>query len=191
MVTTNRIVCIWYNNPFLHPQSLPTGSFVFDTTIHIDIDIHAHHSHDHLYSIQWSSLTSNFLTTMIVHIRYNDPLVIVIHLLLPVLIPIVPQRGLDLQHLCLALVSSNLLKPNDSMNLANFGLSRGLVKMSDMSVHTSLEFFHLRPPHRWNDIVDQCASSLHGIYCPLLVRWLLDCRMRWWAVFLLLLESLS
>ena len=36
-----------------------------------------------------------------------------------------------LQHLCLALALSDLLKPNNSTNLANFGLGRGLVKMLD------------------------------------------------------------
>ena len=44
-----------------------------------------------------------------------------------------------------------------------------------VSVHTLLEFFHLRPPHRWNNIVGQCALSLHRIYCQrdgsLIVTW--------------------
>ena len=80
----HRIICIWYNDPtplqclspqwlfvfdttiiFPHPRLLPTGLFVFDTTFHI----HGCHSHDHLYLIQWSSSTSSFVTTMIVHIH--------------------------------------------------------------------------------------------------------------------------
>ena len=45
-----------------------------------------------------------------------------------------------LQYLCLALVPSELLKPIDSMNLANFGLSKGLVKMSDTLSSVSMYF---------------------------------------------------
>ena len=153
MVATNRIICIWYNNPFPHPQSPPTWSFVFDTTTHFHI--HGHHQQDRLYLIQWSTSTSTSMlaTPMIICIWYNDPprhqasslpwsfiidttilwsswyLFYSLHSSPSSHNEVLTSSGL--QHLCLALVSSDLLKPNDSMNLVNFGLGRGLVKISE------------------------------------------------------------
>ena len=175
--------------------------------------IHGCRQQDHLYLIQRS--TSMVTTPMIICIQYNDPpqhqapslpwsfifdtmilwsswcLFYSLHSS-----PLSHNKVLTssrLQHLCLALVLSDLLKPNDSTNLVNLASAEAWWRCQicyHPSVRTSLEFFHLWPPHRWNDIIDRCASSSHGIYCPLPARWLLDCRMRWWAVFLLL-KSLS
>ena len=117
MVTTNSIICIWYNDLFRHPWLPPTGSFVFDTTFHI----HGHHSHDHLYSIQWSSSTSSSITTMIIHIWYNDPLVIVMPHLLPALIPTVTQRGPDLKRTSVPMLGFGAVRPPQAQRLLKLG----------------------------------------------------------------------
>ena len=113
-VATNRIVCIWYNDPHPHPCSPLPWSFIFDTMILLNIKLH--HYHDHLYSIQrllWSSWCL-FYSLYSSPSSHNEVL-----------------TSSRLQHLCLALVLSDLLKSNNSINLVNFGLGRGLVKMSE------------------------------------------------------------
>ena len=188
MLVTTMIVCIQYNNPFPHPRLPPPGSFVFDTTIHIDIHIHARHCHDHSYLIQWSTLTPMFVTTMIICIHYNDsPLLLHAH------IPIIPQWGPNLEWISAPRLGLSVVWAPQAQRLHKFGLGRAWWRCQRhycLSVCTSLEFCHLRPPHGWNDIIGWCALSLHGICCPLPARWLPDCCMRWWAVFLLLLEFL-
>ena len=202
-----------------NPEPLqPTIQLLFDVHHHHDhlysiqrwsIHIHGHHQQHRLYLIQWPVSTSMVTANSIICIWYNVP-----HPWSPLLWSFVFDTMIlwsswclscslhsspssqnevltssGLQHLCLALAPSDLLKPNDSMNLADAWWRCRICYHP--SVCTSLEFFHLRLPHGWNDIADQCASSLHGIYCPLQVWWLLDCHMRWWVVFLLLLKSLS
>ena len=155
MVATNRIICIWYNDPFPHPWSPPTGSFVFDTTIHINIHIHAHHSHDHLYSIQWSSGHCDTSSTPYTHPHHPTT-------------RSWPQADFSTYAwLWCCLTSSSPTTPRTWWILGSAEAWWRCWTCYHLSVHISLEFCHLWPPHGWNDIIGRCASFLHGIYCPL------------------------
>ena len=58
---------------------------------------------------------------MIVRIQYNDPLVIMIPLLLPALIPIVPQRGLDLEQTSAPMLGFGVVQPPQAQQLHELG----------------------------------------------------------------------
>ena len=58
---------------------------------------------------------------MIIHILYNDPLVIVIPLLLPALIPNVPQRGLDLERTSAPMLGFGVVQPPQAQRLHELG----------------------------------------------------------------------
>ena len=155
MLVTTTIVCIWYNDPFPHPRLPPTGSFVFDTTIHIHIHIHACHSHDHLYSIQWSSSHRDASSTPCTHPHCPT-------------MRSWPWVGFSTYAwLWCHPTSSSPTTPWTWQFLASAEAWWRCQIHYHPSVCTSLGFFHLRPPHEWNDIIDRCASSSHGIYCLL------------------------
>ena len=58
---------------------------------------------------------------MIVCIRYNDPLVIVMPLLLPALIPIVPHRGLNLKQTSAPMLGFDVVRPPQAQRLHKLG----------------------------------------------------------------------
>ena len=150
-VTTNSIVCIWYNDLFPHWRSLPTGSFVFDTTFHI----HGRHSYDCLYLIQWSSGHCDASPAPCTHPHC------------PTMRSWPRADFSTYAWLWCHPTSSSPTTPQTWRILASAEAWWRCQIHYHPLVCTSLGFFHLWPPHEWNDIVDQCASSSHGIYCLL------------------------